>query len=127
MALLSAGAALLTATILLTFSSVETRWVCARDFLWPTDAPPKVFMKIDQYRPWVRLWSDSEGAVWFEIHGGPTIFAPHVATQGEQLIFLADLASQGAGYFSKLSRSLYLNYENKSWLGNCEPQSTSKS
>jgi len=61
-------AVVLVFVFVVNFSAAESRFECAGGF---TNDKSKravtAFIKLHEYRWWVGLWSDSQGALWLEI------------------------------------------------------------
>lgn len=105
------------------FSAVEARYECTGsldDSMLP--AEKKGYLKIDEYRWWVGLWSDSDGSVWFEVPGVWTAYYPHARSGGEYMQIF-DSPGVLKGNFSKLSRNLTLALPGGVFRGECRPQS----
>jgi hypothetical protein len=63
-----AAAAALLFVFVANFSSVESRFQCSGEVSSVGNSQPTtVYVRWEQYRWWVSLWSDSDGAAWLEI------------------------------------------------------------
>lgn len=94
--------------LLANFSSAQSRYQCTGSFSsGHIPHPATVFVKLDQYRWWVGLWSASDGALWLEVPNATVEYFGQITRAGEQLqIFRND--NQLAGHFSTLSKTLAL-------------------
>jgi hypothetical protein len=70
----------------------------------------KVFVKLSEYRWFVRLWSTSDGAMWTEVPNELYGFYPRLQSIGDNYQIFSDLqGGNPAGQFSTLSNALRLN------------------
>ena len=91
------------------FSAVESRFECPGEFtLNVQKTQSRVFLKIEEYRWWAGLWSESDGSVRFEIPNSSGGYYGYVRKFGDQLQMSEDASSIVKGSFSKLSRALML-------------------
>jgi hypothetical protein len=93
------------------FSAVESRYECnGKITIDGTQHPTVVFLKLQKYRWWVSLWSDSNGSAWVELPNQSSSFFGNVTKAGDQLQFWdtfgAALPSKLSGTFSSLSGAL---------------------
>ncbi|WP_155831726.1 hypothetical protein [Hylemonella gracilis] len=125
------GALGLIATVLFAvaifFSSVESRYECSGTFS-KKEATSKdvIFIKINRYRWWVKLWSPSDGALWVEIPGRGFDYYSSLTTVGDQLqISRTDEELKGLwGYYSSLSNTLVLETFGGMFTGQCSKLKT---
>jgi len=91
------------------FSVVESRFQCPGE-LSSTDGshPVTVYMKLDEYRWWVGLWSESDAAIHIEIPNTYIDFFNYVKKVGDQYQIF-DSAKKLKGNFSTLSKALAIN------------------
>lgn len=112
------GAVLLFAAVA-TFSAAESRFSCVGAI--SREAAPKpitIFIKLNEYRWWVGLWSDSDGDLHLEIPNESVEYFGHVVEVGDQLqIFDFDRKMQGN--FSTLSKALALQTRRGFFDGKC--------
>ena len=88
------------------FSAVESRYKCAGSFAEGEQRESlTVFLKLFEYRWWVGLWSDSDGAAWVEVPNRWTEYFPSVLEVGDQLQF-GESPELPVGAFSTLSGAL---------------------
>ena len=101
--------ALLLFVFVVNFSVVESRFECSGELSSDGSAiPATVYTRFEEYRWWVGLWSDSDGALWLEIPNQALDYFRRIAEVGDQLqIFDAQNALKGN--FSTLSNRLALN------------------
>jgi len=99
-------AVLLLFVFLAKFSTVESRFQCPGQ-ISSTDGvrPITVYLKLEEYRWWVGLWSDSDAALHIEIPKTHVDYFGHVIKVGDQYqIFDYDKTLKGN--FSTLSKTL---------------------
>ena len=121
------GLVLVVAVLLLVvikYSSAEIRFECAGESMIrdrpATVVPRTVFIKLARYRWWVRLWSDSYGAMWLEVPNSTVRFFSRIEKMGDQLVIGDDEAQNQAG-FSLLSHALDVNLDPTMFNGLCHP------
>lgn len=91
------------------FSVVESRFECnGKITASGGEQPAKVFLKLEKYRWWVGLWSDSSGSAWVEVPNQTIAYFSHVTEAGDQLQLWDSFGSPSnlSGIFSTLSRTL---------------------
>jgi hypothetical protein len=91
------------------FSVVESRFECNGKITADgAEQPATVFVKLEKYRWWVGLWSDSSGSAWVEIPNQTISYFGHVTEAGDQLQLWDSFGSPSniSGIFSTLSRTL---------------------
>ncbi|MDP3771982.1 MAG: hypothetical protein Q8Q94_01230 [bacterium] len=93
------------------FSEVESSFQCSGEIsLNGTTRPMTVYMKLTEYRPWVR--SDSNGSINLEIPNEWVEYYGHIEEAGDQLqIFETYPQKTLKGNFSKLSKTLAIDLE----------------
>lgn len=92
------------------FSAVESRFECEGQIMAGSDPEPlEIYVKLQEYRWWVDLWSDSDGSMFIEVPNKSLEYISHIKRVGNQLQ-LFDGHSAGdlslKGNFSTLSRSM---------------------
>lgn len=101
--------ALLLFLVVVKFSTVEYRFECNGKISANGAAQPAtVFLKLEKYRWWVGLWSDSIGSAWVEKPNQTISYFGHVTEAGDQLQLWDSFGSTSnfSGIFSTLSRTL---------------------
>lgn len=95
------------------FSAVESNFRCSGEISLDGNTRSKtIYMKLTQYRPWVALWSDSNGAVSLEIPNEWVEYYGQVEKVGDQLqIFETYPKKTLRGNFSLLSKTLAIDLE----------------
>lgn len=76
-----------------------------------------VFVRLDVYRPWVGLWSDSDGSMWVEIPNEFVDYHSSLQDVGTQMQILDD--GSPIGNFSKLSNTLAIQTVMGFFDGSC--------
>jgi len=99
-------AVLLLFVIVAKFSTVESRFQCPGE-ISSTDGirPVTVYLKLEEYRWWVGLWSESDAAVHIEIPNTYIDYFGNVKKVGDQYQIF-DSAKSLKGNFSTLSKTL---------------------
>jgi hypothetical protein len=91
------------------FSSVEARYECSGVITsGDTEIPAKVFLKLETYRSWVGLWSDSSGSAWVELPNKTVDYFGRITEAGD-LLQLWDFSDSLKGSFSTLSGALMVD------------------
>lgn len=110
--------------VIVFFSSVESRYECsgtlvAKDTF--SKSKEKVFIKIEKYRWWVRLWSPSYGAILAEMPSKILDYYSSLTVIGDQLqISRTHDELKGLwGYYSFLSKTLVLETAVGTFNGQC--------
>ncbi len=101
--------ALLLFVFVANFSAVESRFQCPGE-ISSTDGsrPITVYLKLEEYRWWVGLWSESDAAMHIEIPNTYVDYFGNVKKVGDQYqIFDSDKRMKGN--FSTLSKALAIN------------------
>ncbi len=94
--------------IIIKFSEVETRYSCVGEFSKDGKSNTvTIFFKLTQYRPWVNIWSDSDGYINLEYQDQFVDYFRHVEKVGDKIkIFKTHPEKVIVGDFSLLSKSL---------------------
>lgn len=102
------------------FSSVESRYECVGELTFEGETTSKtIYIKIQEYRWWVGLWSDTDGNIQLEIPNETLSYYSNLKEVGDQLqIFGADM--NPAGSFSTLSKALTIDTGIGIFDGKCE-------
>jgi hypothetical protein len=88
------------------FSAVESRFQCPGE-ISSTDGsrPVTVYLKLEEYRWWVGLWSESDAAMHIEIPNTHIDYFGNIKKVGDQYQIF-DSANSLKGNFSTLSKTL---------------------
>ena len=102
-------AVVLIFVFLANFSAVESRFQCPGE-ISSTDGsrPITVYLKLEEYRWWVGLWSDSNAAVHIEVPNTYVDYFGNVKKVGDQYQIYHS-ANKLEGIFSILSKALAIN------------------
>lgn len=88
------------------FSTMESRYECSGQITAnEIEQPAKLFFKLERYRWWVSLWSDSKGSAWVEVPNETVRYFSHISEAGDLLKF-SDSPGKFGGYFSTLSLAI---------------------
>jgi hypothetical protein len=88
------------------FSAVDSRYECSGTLSSNgTEQPSTIFLKLETYRPWVGLWSDSRGSAWVELPNQTVSYFEHITEAGDQLQLWGPPNKLG-GNFSSLSKAI---------------------
>ncbi|MBX6334376.1 hypothetical protein IRY61_03500 [Candidatus Saccharibacteria bacterium] len=88
------------------FSAVESRFECSGKITSNgIETPVKIFLKLETYRWWVGLWSDSSGSAWLEVPNQTVRYFGHI-TKARDILQLWDSPGKLSGNFSTLSGAL---------------------
>ena len=103
------SAVLLLFVFVVNFSSVESRFQCTGK-ISSTDGsrPVTVYLKLEEYRWWVGLWSESDAAIHVEIPNTYNDYFGNVKKVSDQYQIF-DSAQRTKGNFSTLSKALAIN------------------
>ena len=83
------------------FSAVETKYECnGKITIDGAEQSAAVFLKLQKYRWWVGLWSDSNGSAWVEVPNQSSHFFGHITAAGDQLQFWDSFGAASPGNFS---------------------------
>ncbi|MBU1180259.1 hypothetical protein KJ885_04910 [Patescibacteria group bacterium] len=95
--------------IVVKFSAVETRFKCSGEISYKGKTySTDVYIKVNEWRWWVGLWSDSDGDVALEIPNTIHERYNHVEEVGEVLHIYRGYPNL-RGQFSKLSKTLAID------------------
>ena len=113
-------AALLLFLFVVNFSSVESRLQCSGEISSKGGSrPTTIYMKVAEYRWWVGLWGDSDGALWLEIPNELFEYYGHVIEVGDQLQIF-DSEKKIRGNYSTLSKTLTISTPAGFFDGTCK-------
>ena len=91
------------------FSSVESRFSCSGEISHNGNTETStIYIKLEEYRWWVGLWSDSDGNFFLEIPNTHVEYYSNVLDTGTQIQILGH-QKELKGNFSKLSKTLALD------------------
>jgi hypothetical protein len=95
------------------FSSVESKLECVGEISSENiPTPTTLYIELSEYRPWVGLWSDSDGSINLEIPNQHVGYYSQIEESGNQLqIFDKYPTKELKGNFSKLSKTLALQID----------------
>lgn len=102
------------------FSAVETRFQCSGELSYDSN-PQKatLYIKLNEYRWWVGLWTDSVGSITLEVQNKPLVDSfVRMEKIGDQLL-IYDYEKRPQGYFSTLSKTLAVTTSRWSFDGIC--------
>ena len=89
------------------FSAVESRLECGGSITAEgAETPSAVFVKLEKYRWWVSLWSDSWGSAWVELPNRSVSYFPHVTKAGDLIQFWDFPGGNFSGNYSTLSGAI---------------------
>ncbi len=123
--LIFGGFGLVAATlfsVVVFFSSAESRYECTGTLSTKEiTSKAKVFIKIERYRWWVKLWSPSDGALWVEVPNKLFDYYSSLTKVGDQLQIsrTKDELKGLWGYYSLLSNNLTLETSMGNFSGQC--------
>lgn len=102
-------AALLLFVFVAKFSAVESRFQCPGEISSKGGSHPvSVYIKLEEYRWWVGLWSESDAALHLEIPNTAFDYFGNVKRVGDQYQIF-DSQKNLKGNFSTLSKTLALS------------------
>ncbi len=110
--------AIIALVVVSKFSAVETSFECKGKI--STDSKSEestIYMKVNEYRPWVGLWSDADGDLKFEIPSQYLGYYTPIKEVGDQLQIYD--GAKIVGNFSKLSKVLALKVPTGFFDGSC--------
>jgi ABC-type cobalt transport system substrate-binding protein len=100
------------------FSTVETNFECKGKISANNKSEEStIYIKVNEYRPWVGLWSDADGDLKFEIPNQHLGYYTPIKEVGDQLQIYD--GEKIAGNFSKLSKVLALKVPTGFFDGSC--------
>jgi len=102
------------------FSASESRFECRGVVTEQgVESPARVFLKLERYRWWVGLWSDSWGSAWIEVPSETVIYVGQITNAGDLLAFW-EPHDKFRGNFSTLSKTLGVGiYQGRVFEGTC--------
>ena len=108
-------------TLVLFFSAHESRFECHGTLYEDEvkDTRATVFLKVQDYRWWVALWSDSRGSVWLEVPLANFEYFENVNRAGD-LIQFRDSSGKKGGIFSYLSLAVKVHLGKAEFDGACK-------
>jgi hypothetical protein len=87
------------------FSSTEHRYECVGTVSpAETSSPETVFIRWEEYRWWVGLWSESEGNIWLEVPNKTVAYYEMVERSQDQVTIRTN--GKMVGLFSTLSNAI---------------------
>lgn len=95
------------------FSDVESNFKCVGEISSEnSNTPVTTYLKLNEYRPWVGLWGDSDASIILEIPNEVYDYYGQVEEVGDQLqIFDEYPTKKLKGNFSKLSKTLTIQID----------------
>ncbi len=103
------------------FSTVETRYRCDATLMSNGNAEDlTVYLKLERYRWWVGLWSNSDGTLWMETPNQGTDYFGHLVEVGDQIQIHVSPDTL-RGQFSLLSKALSVVTLRGHIEGSCAP------
>ncbi|MCP5268245.1 MAG: hypothetical protein H6943_04295 [Zoogloeaceae bacterium] len=108
--------------VTIVFSSVETRYECSGTLAEKNaTVKAKIYLKIERYRWWVKLWSPSDGALWVEVPNRVGDYYSSLTSVSDQIqISRTKEELKGLwGYYSLLSNTLILETSAGKFNGQC--------
>jgi hypothetical protein len=103
------AAALLLFVFVAKFSAVESRFQCSGEIAAKDGSRSvSVYLKLEKYRWWVGLWSESDASLHLEIPNSAIEYFGHVKIVGDQYQIFDDRKNL-KGNFSTLSKTLALS------------------
>lgn len=101
------------------FSSAASSFACVGNTSSPQGSrPATVYIKLEQYRWWVGLWSESNGSLHVEVPNTSIDYFGHVVKVGDQFQIF-DGQRNLKGDFSALSNTLAFGTTSGFFDGNC--------
>lgn len=102
------------------FSAVETRFQCSGELSSQGNSQKAILhMKLNEYRWWVGLWSNSVGDVTLEVQNKPLVDHFGNIEKNGDLLQIYDYEKRPQGYFSILSKTLAITTSRWSFDGTC--------
>ena len=91
------------------YSSVETSFECPGGFTNSNlTEPATIFFRLEEYRWWVGLWSESDGNLRLDVPNERVDYYAQLVEVGDQ-IQIYDIGGDIAGNFSTLSKTFALS------------------
>lgn len=111
---------IITFGVVLGFSSEVSRFECDGQITSKNDTQPAtIYIKLEEYRWWVGLWSDSNGNLRLEIPNMVYQYYSHIDDLGE-LLHIYPSPDEFRGSFSKLSKILAIETSVGFFDGKCK-------
>ena len=106
--------------VVVNFSSVETRYKCPGTLYSANEsAPETAYIRVQRYRPWVGLWSESDGNLLLEFpHKAVEHFGQLEASSINLQIGTSDAPFKGI--FSTVSNTITVNTHLGQFQGTCK-------
>jgi hypothetical protein len=100
--------------------AASTRYECKGTIISnESRQPATVYFRLEEYRWWVHLWSDSDGNFWLELPGTGVDYYSGVERLGEDLIKIQRSPTELSGSFSRLSQRLSIQTSLGAFEGTC--------
>jgi len=101
----------LLVVVLMNFSSTVTAYKCPGTFALPEGpVAGDIYVHLEEYRPWVGLWSDTDGNMKIEVRKADQATFDYLSRVDDNGINLLIFKGQkAAGMFSRLSNILSIN------------------
>jgi hypothetical protein len=111
--------------VLINFSSRDSRFKCTGNITVENKSPKaaSIYIKLEKYRWWVGLWSDSDGSLWLEVPNSWSDYYNRIVDSGENLIIYDTYEKKLKGNFSMLSKTIAIETTVGYFVGTCEPTS----
>jgi hypothetical protein len=107
--------------IIVNFSAVESKYICTGS-LTNAEGKSEIFVQLEKYRPWVGLWSKSDGNMKAEVPLQTLSYYEHLQKAGNTYGVFSKEGGTLEGSFSTLSRYLSLKISNNLvFEGRCNP------
>ena len=99
------------------YSVIESSYECVGKFSHSTRDSTTIYLRLSEYRFWVRLWSDSDASLFTEVPNNYVDYYSHLEEVANQFqIYQYD---RFKGNFSTLSNTLALDTPGGFFDGNC--------
>lgn len=104
--------------VIFNFSAKETRFECTGTLNAGGNPDQRtIYIKLNEYRPWVHLWTDADGDLTFEVPNQFYGYYTPIRITGDHLrIFDGENI---AGNFSRLSKAIMLKVHTGYFEGTC--------
>jgi hypothetical protein len=103
------GVAAVLYFVIVNFSVITTKYECRGTLMANgADGPVTAFFRLEDYRWWVHLWSDSDGALWLEMPQHGADYYSKISTEGKDSVVIQRKPGEISGKFSRLSEHLWL-------------------
>ncbi len=109
------------------FSQVETKFQCPGEMSYKDAAQSTtVYVRLEEYRWWVGLWSDSDASLYLEIPNSAVEYFEYIEKGGDNFfIYETYPAKKRKGIFSALSKALAIETSFGFFDGRCKELVTS--